>query len=291
MQGKTNDEFPGGAPPAKPKATRGRAAGNTPVTLVSDSGQPAGQPAEVQAVVAAPKPSLLQRMSAVQSEVDYIQKERKQGMRYTIVSHDAVTAKVRPILVKHGVFYFPMRCARTQMGNRTEVDMTTRFVNVDDATDFIDVQTSGYGIDDQDKGPGKAISYAVKYALLKALGLETGDDPDLEQDVTLKPGPAVQAGTAPGAPIATTNGKGTAHPPAQAAAETAVKQKAADEEYVEGLVLRMAKATTRDHLLKLHNETQPRRAEIAERNPDVYKVYNDSMKERASEIDAANLQA
>lgn len=32
-----------------------------------------------------------------------------------------------------------------------------------------------------DKGPGKAISYAVKYAYLKAFALETGDDPDHDQ--------------------------------------------------------------------------------------------------------------
>ena len=49
--------------------------------------------------------------------------------------------------------------------------------------DLIDVETFGFGIDDQDKGPGKAMSYAVKYALLKTLGLETGDDPDMDQDV------------------------------------------------------------------------------------------------------------
>jgi hypothetical protein len=59
--------------------------------------------------------------------------------------------------------------------------MTVRFVNVDDPQDFFDVETFGYGLDDQDKGPGKAMSYAVKYALLKTLGLETGDDPDEDQ--------------------------------------------------------------------------------------------------------------
>jgi hypothetical protein len=48
----------------------------------------------------------------------------------------------------------------------------------------------GYGVDPQDKGPGKAISYGVKYALLKVLGLETGDDPDEVQDnrADFKPG-------------------------------------------------------------------------------------------------------
>jgi hypothetical protein len=51
----------------------------------------------------------------------------------------------------------------------------------------MDVQTAGYGIDPQDKGPGKAISYSVKYALLKALGLESGDDPDNDQATEHEP--------------------------------------------------------------------------------------------------------
>lgn len=133
------------------------------------------------------KLNLHQRLHAVMGEVDYIQKERKQGMRYTIVSHDAVTAKVRPILHKHGVVYYPARIDCGQTGNRTEMNMAIRFVNVDDPADAIEVATAGYGIDDQDKGPGKAISYGVKYALLKVLGLETGDDPDLDQDTRHDP--------------------------------------------------------------------------------------------------------
>ena len=129
------------------------------------------------------KPNLFQRLNAVQQEVTYIQKEKKQGMRYSIVSHDDVTGKVRPVMVKHGVLYYPVKIDNDQVGNRTQCSMSVRFVNVDDPGEFIDVATMGYGIDDQDKGPGKAISYAVKYALLKVLGLETGDDPDKDQDV------------------------------------------------------------------------------------------------------------
>jgi hypothetical protein len=124
-----------------------------------------------------------QRLAAVMRDVTYIQKEKKQGMRYSIVSHDAVTAKVRPALLSNGVIYYPYDMRLHQQGNRTEVTMTVRFVNIDEPTDYIDVASAGYGIDDQDKGPGKAISYAVKYALLKALGLESGDDPDEDQEV------------------------------------------------------------------------------------------------------------
>ena len=125
--------------------------------------------------------NIAQRINAVMGEVDYIQKEKKAGMQYTIVSHDKVTGLVRPFLHQHGVIYYPHDLHVSQNGNRTEAVFSVRFENIDDRTDFIDVATFGYGVDAQDKGPGKAMSYGVKYALLKLLGLETGDDPDEEQ--------------------------------------------------------------------------------------------------------------
>lgn len=133
-----------------------------------------------------------QRLHAAQADVDYVQKEKKSGMNYSIVTHDAVTAKVRPVLHKHGIVYYPTTLDVVQDGNRTQVKLTVRFANVDEPADAIDVPSLGYGIDAQDKGPGKAISYAVKYALLKALGLETGDDPD-EASVPHQPAPAKAA--------------------------------------------------------------------------------------------------
>lgn len=127
--------------------------------------------------------NIYQRLAQVMGEVSYIQKEKKAEMKYSIVSHDAVTAKVRPVLLKAGIVYHPINMEWQQNGNRTEVTLSVRFVNIDQPNDYMDVPALGFGIDQQDKGPGKAISYAVKYALLKALGLETGDDPDQEQQV------------------------------------------------------------------------------------------------------------
>ena len=119
-----------------------------------------------------------QRLAAAMRQVTYVQKERKQGMQYTIVSHDTVTAKVRPVLLENGIVYYPTRCEHSHNGNRAECSMTVRFINVDEPTDFFEVQSFGYGVHGQAKGPGKALSYAVQYALLKAMGLETGDDAD-----------------------------------------------------------------------------------------------------------------
>lgn len=130
-----------------------------------------------------PSRNIYQRLAEAMSKVSYIQKTRGGGLQYSVVSHDAVTAKVRPALLDSGIVYFPVAMSHKQAGNRTEVALTVRFVNIDNPEEYIDVPALGYGIDSQDKGPGKAVSYAVKYALLKALGLETGDDPDLDQKV------------------------------------------------------------------------------------------------------------
>lgn len=133
--------------------------------------------------------NLHQRLLAAMRKVQYIQKDREIKMSdekkkgYMVVTHDAVTAKVRPALLENGVVYFPQNMVSTQNGNRTEIRVDIKFVNADNPADFIEVPTLGYGIDSQDKGPGKALSYAVKMALLKTLSLETGEDADDDTNV------------------------------------------------------------------------------------------------------------
>jgi predicted RNA-binding protein len=125
--------------------------------------------------------NLYQRLSAIMKDVAYVQKEdKKVNNQYTFVSHDAVTAKIRPALVEHGVVPIVSVKSFKQDGNRTEVTLTVIFVNIDKPSEFVEIEAFGFGIDPQDKGPGKAISYAFKYAILKMFCLETGDDP--EQD-------------------------------------------------------------------------------------------------------------
>ena len=144
--------------------------------------------------------NIYQRMNAVQKEVDYIQKgDKKVDNKYGFVSHDQVTAKMQPYLVKHGICVVcsvesykntdvdaQRWCSKSNkyidfVNLRTELVLNVKFVNIDDSSDFIEVKTIGFGLDSSDKGAGKAVSYAFKYALLKNFMLETGDDPDEEQ--------------------------------------------------------------------------------------------------------------
>lgn len=126
--------------------------------------------------------NIYQRILAIMSEVDYIQKgEKTVNNQYRFVAHDQVTAILHPKLVKYGVVVVPSVKSLTQDGNRTSVCLEVAFVNVDCHTDVIRLESWGYGVDSSDKGPGKAVSYAYKYALLKLFCLETGDDPDNDQ--------------------------------------------------------------------------------------------------------------
>jgi len=134
--------------------------------------------------------NIYQRISAVMADLDYVQKEDKLvNDQYSFVSHDAVSAAIHPLLVKHGIVAVPRVISWAQDGNRTSVDLEVDFVNIDTPEDGITVPSFGFGIDKQDKGPGKAVSYAVKYAALKLFVLATGDDPerDLIDHVADKP--------------------------------------------------------------------------------------------------------
>lgn len=122
------------------------------------------------------------------AELNYIQKGSKMvNNQYRFVSHDQVSSAVHPLLVKHGIVVLPTVEEMTQDGNRTTVKLLVSFVNTDQPTDTFALRFVGFGIDGGDKGPGKAISYAYKYALLKTLCLETGDDPDSDANAKYEP--------------------------------------------------------------------------------------------------------
>lgn len=136
--------------------------------------------------------NIFQRINAVMKEVEYVQKgSAKVNGQYSFVSHDAVTAALHKPLADHGIVMVPSVLELTQDGNRTVARVQLAFVNIDEPTDHIAIMHYGYGIDTQDKGIGKAVSYAVKYGLLKLFCLETGDDVE-KHDIEYK-APVVKA--------------------------------------------------------------------------------------------------
>ena len=130
--------------------------------------------------------NIYQRVNEVRKEIAYIQKDKSVstgGGSYKAVTHDAVTGMVRAPLIKHGIVIIPTllweRSLPKEEGQkqfRHEASYRFRFQNIDDKEDFFEVDTLAHAMDNADKSPGKALSYATKYAILKVFNIETGED-------------------------------------------------------------------------------------------------------------------
>ena len=128
--------------------------------------------------------NIYQRVNAVMQKVIYIKKDTKvQG--YSAVTHDNVVAMVRAELVRAGIVIYPeqLGCDMPIMRDGKDIkmhlyvaDYLIHFVNIDKPDDRISVKINSHANDNGDKAPGKALSYATKYAILKVFSLETGEN-------------------------------------------------------------------------------------------------------------------
>ena len=117
----------------------------------------------------------------VQHECSSVIKDEKRGLQYKPLSYNSVNAVVRPALEKAKLTIIPFVKSHEQDGNQTRCVMAARVVDVESGQ-HIDVgDYFGYGNDTQDKGPGKAMSYAYKYLLLKLFLLDISDEEDSEK--------------------------------------------------------------------------------------------------------------
>lgn len=150
--------------------------------------------------------NIYQRMSAITNEITAVAKNLAVGTgksSYKAVGEADVLAAVRPAEQKFGVYSFPvdreiiesavLTSVKEYNGQQYETKqqfmrlrVVYRFVNVDKPEEYIDIATYGDGVDPQDKAPGKAMTYADKYALLKAYKIITGEDPDQKASEPLK---------------------------------------------------------------------------------------------------------
>lgn len=140
------------------------------------------------------KKNLHQRINEVRKAIGYIQKDKSvsagAGGNYKAATHDAVTGLVRQHLVEQGIVIIPsvvnsvFHPKEGESKQRLyEAHYLIRFVNMDEPADAIEVQMTAHALDNGDKAPGKAISYATKYAILKLFNIETGEDEESRYQV------------------------------------------------------------------------------------------------------------
>ena len=132
------------------------------------------------------------------NEVEYVQKDTNvtgAGGGYKAVSHDQVIATARKSFLKNGIVIVPSQIKgefiqmRDMNATPNPIKMglysgvySVSFVNIDDGNDKVQIQLESHANDNGDKATGKALTYAVKNAILKVLSLETGENDESRND-------------------------------------------------------------------------------------------------------------
>jgi len=129
--------------------------------------------------------NLRQKLAVVRRRIAYVQKRgHNELLNYSYVTAADIAGAVGDILAELGVVvvpwlesitYEPARTGRMGTERGACVVMTYSFVDVDTGEE-ITVKVAGEGLDPGDKAPYKAMTGALKYALLQSFLLATGDD-------------------------------------------------------------------------------------------------------------------
>lgn len=138
--------------------------------------------------------SVYQKIYDVMCESEAVKKDMEVGTgnnSYKAVGEAAVLNVIKPLLKKHKLVLFPVKCVvdETHTEYQGKYGMSQRFLTklvvdykiVDVETgEFEILESIGYGTDTQDKGSGQAMTYAYKALIQKTFCLFSGEDTDNE---------------------------------------------------------------------------------------------------------------
>lgn len=141
--------------------------------------------------------NIYERMQKVTEEMAVVQKKLDirigNSSKYKAVSERDILDNVKPLETKYRIYSYPMERNVLQSDVLTKnnengsinslfmrIETVYRFINIDIPEQYVDIKSYADGIDTGDKAPGKAMTYADKYALMKGYKISTGDDPDKE---------------------------------------------------------------------------------------------------------------
>lgn len=135
--------------------------------------------------------NIYEKINKIMADTPYIFKDGKiefKNTKYRAVTEENVLNMLRPKMIEQGLVMFPVSLDFSKDEIITTANMVFKVVNAENPEEFILVASGGQGADSQDKGIGKAITYANKYALLKMFLVPTGDDPDKvsSEEITAK---------------------------------------------------------------------------------------------------------
>lgn len=131
---------------------------------------------------------IYQKIFAMQHAISGAEQEAKQGMQYKPISHWSITKTVKEEAMKHKLVLLPYVKSSSHEGNDTWVTVAIQITDTETGEQIVIGDYVGQGRDTQDKGAGKAVSYAIKTAYLKIFLMPLADDTEIEHDqgITVK---------------------------------------------------------------------------------------------------------
>ena len=133
--------------------------------------------------------NLRQKLVEVRRRIGYVQKRGfNERNNYSYVTAADLAGAVGDILAELGVVIVPRlesisyepNSGRAEVARAAQVVMAYTFTDVESGEE-ITTKVAGQGLDSGDKAPYKAMTGALKYALLQSFLLATGDDPEDER--------------------------------------------------------------------------------------------------------------
>lgn len=136
--------------------------------------------------------NLYEKWQAMMDETGAIEKDTEVGFgnnKYKAVGEAAVLNMVKPLLKKYKLIVFPVDVEAKEMVDTiltskgeatraiTQLIVTWQIVDTETG-DKMEMKSIGNGADPQDKGSGKAMTYAYKVLFQKSLMLFSGEDTD-----------------------------------------------------------------------------------------------------------------
>ena len=138
--------------------------------------------------------NIFEKMLNITNEISNVNKNLTVGegkSAYKAVGEADILKAVKELEFKYRVYSYPinrevlestMYTTTNNYGEKnnifSRIKTAYRFVNIDKPDEYIETITFAEGIDTQDKGSGKAMTYSDKYALMKSYKIITGEDPD-----------------------------------------------------------------------------------------------------------------
>lgn len=143
--------------------------------------------------------NLFEKIGNISAEIGSLQKDDNVGTgqnSYKAISIEKVVKAVGEKMNKYGIVIYPIQQNYTRTDERimgidyktkekiekinriSDVDVVYQVVNIHNPKETLTTVASGTGVDTQDKGVGKAQTYAYKNMLLKLFAIPTGDDTD-----------------------------------------------------------------------------------------------------------------